>query len=462
MPRVCILGLDGLEPALALGTLAAHMPRLQELAERGTATRLRSCFPPITVPAWACMMTGRDPGELGLYGFRERSSTNAYGAHRLASSLSVRAPTLASLASRAGHRVRVIGVPPAYPPKPVLGSLVSCFLTPAGARPFTYPAELADEVEQLTGPYPFDVTSFRRDDEQKTALVDELEDGLERRARLAHDWIRRADWQLFQWVDMTSDRLHHACLRYLDPRHPRHDPEHPLAARSLRLIERIDDHMGTLLGSLRPDDLALVVSDHGAIPRTGGFALNDWLVQRGDLVLRRPPTRPTRLEECDVDWARTRAFAEGGYVGRLFVNLAGRDPQGLVAPHALDATLDELRRALGDLRTSRGTPLATDVHRPRELYHALEGRPPDLFVGLDGLGVRALGTVGHDTLTPEANDTGPDDANHGQEGVLFANRPLALADDEVPTLYDITPTVLTALGLEVPSSLRGRDLLRAR
>ena len=75
----------------------------------------------------------------------------------------------------------------------------------------------------------------------------------------------------------------------------------------------------------------IVVSDHGAQCMHGGIALNEWLIRRGDLVLQSPPTAPSRLEGLKIDWAKTTAWGAGGYYGRLFLNVKGREPQGLIA-----------------------------------------------------------------------------------------------------------------------------------
>src|SRR3954470_12083086 len=93
MPRVCIVGLDCLAPQLLFHKYWKSLPNLCSLAADGEATVLTSCDPPITVPAWAAMLTGQDPGTLGVYGFRDRAS-RAYDSRRLASSLSYHQPPL--------------------------------------------------------------------------------------------------------------------------------------------------------------------------------------------------------------------------------------------------------------------------------------------------------------------------------------------------------------------------------
>src|SRR5690349_20793158 len=72
-PKVVVIGLDCAEPSLVFDRYAQRLPSLSRLRERGLWGKLRSCDPPITVPAWMSMMSSRDPGALGYYGFRNRA-----------------------------------------------------------------------------------------------------------------------------------------------------------------------------------------------------------------------------------------------------------------------------------------------------------------------------------------------------------------------------------------------------
>jgi predicted AlkP superfamily phosphohydrolase/phosphomutase len=75
-PRLLIIGLDCMEPSLVFDRWRDDLPNLKQLMAQGSYGRFESSIPAITVPAWSCMMTGRDPGELGIYGFRNRRDRN--------------------------------------------------------------------------------------------------------------------------------------------------------------------------------------------------------------------------------------------------------------------------------------------------------------------------------------------------------------------------------------------------
>src|SRR5262245_21814813 len=92
-PRVAEIGIDCGAPKLLFEDLASEVPNLRKLFDNGMYGDLASITPPITVPAWACAMTGRTPGQLGIYGFRNRKDTT-YDGLSVATSLSVKEPAV--------------------------------------------------------------------------------------------------------------------------------------------------------------------------------------------------------------------------------------------------------------------------------------------------------------------------------------------------------------------------------
>ncbi|HID10402.1 MAG TPA: nucleotide pyrophosphatase, partial [Candidatus Latescibacteria bacterium] len=162
MGKIFVIGLDAAPPKLVFEDFRDELPNLAEMMDHGVYGPLESCDPPITIPAWAVMTTSRNPGTLGLYGFRHRKK-GSYTEFYIASSLSVREETIWDILSREGLKSCVVGVPPSYPPKPLNGLLVSCFITPDATKEYTYPPSLKREVERLVGEYMFDV-KFRTEE----------------------------------------------------------------------------------------------------------------------------------------------------------------------------------------------------------------------------------------------------------------------------------------------------------
>src|SRR4030042_2234534 len=160
--KVLVIGLDSMPSELLSDGLLRQLPNIRRMTEMGVSSTLFSCDPPITIPAWAVMMTGRSPGRLGLYGFRHRKGYS-YDEGWIATSGSVRSQKLWDILGRNGKKVCLIGIPPSYPPFPVRGNLISCFLTPDASSECTYPRNLKHEIQELFGDYPFDVP-FRTED----------------------------------------------------------------------------------------------------------------------------------------------------------------------------------------------------------------------------------------------------------------------------------------------------------
>ncbi len=130
MAKVAILGLDSMPPASFFGKHRADMPNLARLMSQSLCARLESTHPPITVPAWTSMMSSKDPGQLGFYGFRNRKD-HSYDGYDFANSAQVQEPPLWDLLGAPGKRSLVLGVPQTYPPRPIDGEMVTCFLTPS-------------------------------------------------------------------------------------------------------------------------------------------------------------------------------------------------------------------------------------------------------------------------------------------------------------------------------------------
>ena len=217
----------------------------------------------------------------------------------------------------------------------------------------------------------------------------------DKRFALAKHLMATKPWDFFMMVEMGTDRVHHAFWQYMDPEHHRYEAGNPYESVIPDYYEHVDRKIGEFLEVVPDDAHVVVVSDHGAQCMDGGIALNEWLIQQGYLVLQEPPTQPSRLEQLKVDWAKTTAWGSGGYYGRLFLNVKGREPQGLIEPDQFEATRDRLIAELEALGDHEGRPIGTRVLKPESLYKTTRGvAPPDLFVYFGDLRWRSVGTVG--------------------------------------------------------------------
>lgn len=457
-PRLLIVGLDCMEPSLVFQRWRQDLPTLAKLMAQGSYGLLESSIPAITVPAWSCMMTGRDPGELGIYGFRNRRD-RGYHSMAISDGRAVKFPRLWDLLGDAGWTVAALSVPGTSPPYPVNGSLVSCFLTPSPEVPFTHPPELGEQIKAWMPDFMLDVPNFRSDD--KARILENLYTLCDQRFQLAQRLIQRDEPDLVMLVDMGVDRIHHAFWKPMDPRHPHYEPDSPFVDAIHDYYVHVDRQLAELLTCCDPDTAVLVVSDHGAQPLMGGICINEWLQNQGYLTLKETPTTGQPLDQVAVDWSRTQVWGAGGYYARIFINVQGREPEGTVAMADYEPLRDELAKALGQLVDPTGKPLNVRVFKPQAIYQRVRGRAPDLIVYFDDLAWRSVGSVGYDSIYTTTNDTGPDDANHAPFGLMIFHDPQRPGGGQVlenAQLYDIVPTLLNRYGVSAPRGLRGKVL----
>ncbi len=307
--KILVLGLDGAAPEILLED--ERLTNLRRLMELGCYGQLESVIPPITVPAWMCLSTGQDPGQLGVYGLRNRSDHSDSGLH-IINSRSIDAVTVWDQIGREGGRSVIIGVPPNFPPRTVNGISIGCFLTPDTSNTtYTHPPQIADEIRALVGAYPVDVKGFRTDD--KAWLRDQILAMSRKQFTVVRHFLQHADWDYFHFVEIGLDRMHHGFWSHHDPAHPRHDTNSPFQDVIRDYYLHLDEEIGSVLELLSDETAVLVVSDHGARSLEGGFCVNEWLVREGLLSLNTYPEQVTPFAELDVNWDRTTAWSEGAY-----------------------------------------------------------------------------------------------------------------------------------------------------
>jgi predicted AlkP superfamily phosphohydrolase/phosphomutase len=455
-----IIGLDCAEPSLVLERWRDELPTLSGLMERGTYGRLTSVIPPITVPAWSCMMASRTPGDLGVYGFRNRSD-HTYGGGFIATSTAIEPPRLWDIVTRAGGSSIVLGVPGTYPPRPLNGVMVSCFLTPSLESRYTYPPGLRTEIEEVVGEYIFDTKDFRTED--KDYLLGQVYEMTDRRFALAEHLLATKPWSFFVMVEMGPDRMHHGFWKFMDAEHRKHEPGSPHEHAILEYHKHLDGLIARLLVRADDETVVFVVSDHGAKRLDGGIRVNEWLRREGLLATLKEPEGVASLRDVGVDWPKTVAWGEGGYYARVFMNVKDREPEGVVEPDEYEAVRDDLARRLAAIPDDAGNPIATAVYKPEELYDEVAGVAPDLIVVFGDLLWRSVGTIGGDEgVQTLENDTGPDDANHAQDGLYIVAGPGIEPRGRTDAhLLDIAPTVLDLLGIDEPEGMRGTSMLPA-
>lgn len=454
--KILVVGLDCASPEILFGD--DSLVNIRRVMDAGCYGNLESVIPPITIPAWMCMATSQDPGSLGVYGFRNRSD-HSYDGLEIVTARSIREVAIWDQIAMEGGRSVLIGVPPSFPPRKVNGICVGCMLTPDTSKDvYTHPASVKDEIASLVGEYPVDVKGFRTGD--KDWLRDSIYDMTRKHFEVVRHYVEHAEWEYFEFVEIGVDRMHHGFWKHHDPLHKQYEPGNPYESVIRDYYRYIDRELGTVFELLDENTIVLIMSDHGARALDGGFCVNEWLVQNGLLVLNERPKEITPFSQLDVDWSRTKTWSEGGYYGRVFLNVEGREPQGVIPQEDYESFREELKQMFEALTDDTGKPMGTTVFKPEEIYANVRNVAPDLVVHFGDLAWRAIGGVGYPSVYIQENDTGPDDCNHAQFGAFVlasSNNPLQGEIDGV-RLLDLAPTLLELAGHDIPTSMQGRSL----
>lgn len=503
--RVWAIGLDGatldiIRPWVAEG----HLPVLGQLMHTGVSGDLETVYPPLTGPAWSSFMTGRLPASHGVLEFFRRKPETYR--QLLNSQRDIDGKTLWKLLGEAGKWVGVMGVPLTYPPEQVNGFLISGLLTPAGRRDFTYPISLLDELEAHLGVYRLRHDEKYRHGNPEPFLREQYEI-LENNVQAALYLMHHKPWDFFMLHLLGTDRIQHEFWHLMDTLHPQHDPAERERYGNvvLEFFKAVDAAIGRLLEALDEDTVILVMSDHGFGPVHKFINFNAWLLQQGLLQLKPSPTTRLRyllfrsginyssaahwilklglgrqaaevgrarredfqrryfLSLDDVDWSRSRVYSMGNF-GQLYVNLKGREAQGIVSPGAeYEELLDDLTRRLRALvDPETGEPVIEQIFRRDDLYDGpYAEQSADLMFLTKDMNYKAMGLS--DFSSPRVFDsvygtTG----HHRMNGIMIWNAPGAVREGvrfEGARIHDLAPTLLYVMGLPIPKTMDGRVLL---
>jgi len=466
MAKVVVIGLDGFNPDL-VERWKSELPHLAGMEAEGVSGLIASTVPPITPQAWTCAQAGKNPGQIGFWDFTYRDSF-VYGEPKLVnSSLVVRANPLYKRLSEAGRRVAIINVPVSYPPPEIRGGFcITDFMTPNLEKPFTYPPELREKVEKLVGEYIIDASTANMNyrEMDKDLVLERIYNMDAQRFKLLQHFLAERNCDYIFCVIMGTDRMPHLFYRYFDENHVRYDPD-PRYMNALKDHYKFcDQSVGEVRSLLGPDTVLIVHSDHSVQRLDGRINLNEWLIQEGYLTLKERPAQLTPFARCQVDWAKTKAWATG-YTGQLYLNMRGREPQGIVSPGDYHKLLDELIEKLTDIAAQDGKVLNNKIIKRVEIHSGPYARfGPDLFTIFDEYRYNISELVGYEGGALYSYDTtkGADDGGHGPYGyfVMAGAGIPALGRLQGITLLDVAPTVMNLMGFDVPQDMEGKSLVQ--
>jgi len=464
MPRVLLIGWDGadwriLDPLLERGDL----PNLKALIDQGQKGILRSTVPTHSWAAWPSFLTGVDPADHGVYDILE----TVPGTHKQypVTYKSIKERTFVEDLSAAGKTGVYADVPLMFPTPDIKGKILAGGVLPKG-RPYSHPVDLADTLEKAGVPWVINGMSWTTYRHRPEPYLAEALEITGKRIR-ASEWLMdNSDWDLMASVWVSVDRTQHALSNYVGPDHPDYakNVTSPLAAKVRDVYKQLDDAIGSFVSRTREDDLILFISDHGFQSCDRTIHMDHLLKQFGYLefsasnVVFGPmqwgPVRNIARKVYDtlglhgkvslpqsVNWSKTKAFTSIRSTGEgVTINLAGREPDGIVDPGDFEKVRDEVMDRLSsfvDPKTGRKPVKA--IFRREEIFkgkHA-DTAPDILMEPAEGY------SLTHAKSAIEDADWVSGD--HRPEGVIVAVGPNVKPFEQPPMLIDLAPTILAAL-----------------
>jgi predicted AlkP superfamily phosphohydrolase/phosphomutase len=501
--KLVVIGWDGATwDLLDEWANAGYLPNLARLKQAGSAGVLRSTPLPLSPAAWSTIITGQNPGKHGVFDWFERKH-GSYAVEYVHTGRIAARPVW-DYFNEGGKRIGIFCPPMLYPAVPLDGFMVSGMAAPnPQASDFAYPLDLMGGLEASVGPFVAgEEQTFKTG--RETDYLQSMLDWLDYQRRAVRYLVEHYSCDAYLLVFMQSDHAQHKFWRYMDPGYPGYDPDRddPFRDSILKVYQALDGLLGELLDFFGDTARYVLLSDHGAGPTYGVMYINRWLRQEGllhlksgagtrlkswlasrDLILRAyrlaailglgraawlisKPVRNKALNAFlsfdDIDWSRTRAYARGSF-GQVYVNLRGREPEGIVDPGpAYEQLVEEILAGLQALRhPESGEPLITGLHRREEVLAGLYlERAADILFTIQDQRYQSsvkLGIEGQDLLGPSEYE---DSGSHRAEGILVMAGPgiQAGAPIENAGVADICPTLLALSGLPIPASLDGRVL----
>jgi len=500
--RVVVIGIDGATWRILLPLVRKGvMPNIKKAIDLGFSCVLDSTIPPITGPAWMSLITGLGPGKTGVFDFLVRRKFE-YDLHPI-SAKDYRGKAIWDQLCHEGLRVGLMNIPMLFPPYPVNGFMISGMGSVVEEK-ITYPKDLKDEIIRVTPGYKV----FIRYDQEKYLdeylLLSDLQDVLANRIKLTLHLLQNKEADFFMSIIQSTDWLQHKFWRHMDKNHPLYDPsESPEFARMIdKFWSQLDKGIGDVLDLLDGKANLFIVSDHGFGSQVGVFDLSTWMIDNGFMRLKKNTlSKPTEFmreiltkkgpkmnflrkyipatasrylfEKIKVgyqyshimeliDFTKTPAFVLGHTIGTggIYLNIKGREPNGLLDWSAAMDLRDELIKKLSHSieETYDGSIC---IYKSEEIYSGPEAKySPDIIFGINDWSCyitenKPSGNVFvRDSYAPGIT------GSHRSDGILIALGPdIRCGGIERASILDVVPTIAELYCLNSPKDYDGRVLV---
>lgn len=477
MAPTVLIGLDGATFTVLDSLMAAGvMPFLSEFCRQGARGDLLSTPHPLTPPAWTSLMTGRTPGNHGIYDFVrvEERGDDVY--FTLNNSRDIQCETIWSLLSRQGRRVAALNFPLTAPPAPVVGCVVPGLVSWKHFRRNVYPADLYESLKALPSfsarevAWDFDLER----QSMKTIPSEDYEGWVRVHIRREKGWFEilrhvmaRERHDLTAIVFDGADKLQHVCWRFLDPALLAEEPsewEQRVRALCLEYFRQLDGFLAEIARLAGPEGRLFFVSDHGFGATRQVFRVNTWLHEQGYLAwkstdavdesTRQSLARRMNSDVALVDLDRTTAWGRTSASNGILIRVAKNGGPGVPRDQYLVFRSRLANQLLGVRDPETGEPILDRILTREEAFAgAQSAQAPDLtLVFRDGGFVSIVNKEPFLVPRPEVTGT------HRREGIFIAGGPGIRSGVRLPALdmVDVPCALLYSLGLPIPEDFEGR------
>lgn len=493
--KLFVLGLDGATWTVLLPLIKkGYMPTLKRMIEKGAWGNLQSTIPPITGPAWTSFATGKNPNKTGVYDFLVRD-INSYHLKPICSS-TFKNKSFWDFLSFMGYKVGVVCFPMLYPPYPVNGFMISGIGSPKHANIF-YPNDLKHEIQDIVDNYEtqVDYHSVRYNDNE--LFLRDLINFFDKQKKVIKYLMSSKNWDLFLYVFSAVDWIQHLMWRHIDEDHPFYDTTMSphLKEKFNEFFFKIDLFIGEILDILGKDANIIILSDHGFGIQDQRFCLARWLEDEGYLVririsraraknkifrvltylyekfklakvvsysVEQRAGQSLKMKVVDViDYRKSKAFCLGHTIpfGAIYINLRGRDPQGIVSEEEYMSIKKEISNKLNNLPNKIDGIQEVIVFSPYTRNQECRGIP-DLIFAVNDWRCVILEDAFDEPIFVERPFSERHTGSHRVEGIFLAygpdiNEGIKLTNAKI---IDVAPTILHIFSVPIRDDIDGRIL----
>lgn len=376
--KTIIIGLDGVPHSLIKQyTSNGLMPNLRQLIDDSQFVQMQSSIPDVSSVAWSSIITGKNPGEHGIFGFTE---LDLY-------SYEYRYPNFSDLKVAPfweGKKAAIINVPQTYPAKQLDGVMISGFIA-LELEKAVYPSSLIPELQKMD--YRIDVNA-NLGHKSMDLFFQDLDVTFENRIKCIDFLWEKEPWELFMLVFTETDRINHFLFEAFD------NENHPYEENFKKFYQRIDRQIGRLISSTSNKDDIIILSDHGFCKLEYEIYINKLLEREGFLKFKTSSPKTV----TDIDAKKSAAFVIDP--GRIYINSRDRFPYGKISVSDKIKVQEDLVTFFSSFSFSSGElkskKIVSRIFLNEEIFKGMYSKkgPDIVLLGNKGFDLKGFGLEG--------------------------------------------------------------------